>query len=135
MFKKSVSQAKGFFKKGNILMLAIGLLLGTVFSALVASLANDVIMPIIFKQLSLGDVDKTQSPSGAFWGKFFGALINFLIVSAVLFVFLVTYFVVINAIEHQRNKNKPAQEPAPAKPTTEELILEQLKLMNENLKK
>lgn len=66
-------------------------------------------------------------------GKFIGTVINFVIVTSLLFVLLFTYFLIKNAIKARKEKNAPVVEAAPAKPSVEELILEQLKAINDKL--
>ena len=82
--KKFIEEFKEFISKGNVLDLAIGVVIGGAFTAIVNSLVNDVIMPIVgiilggvdFSGLSLqiGDASLT-------YGNFIQAVINFLIVA------------------------------------------------------
>ncbi|WP_406613689.1 MscL family protein [Mycoplasma corogypsi] len=130
-FKKSVKEAGGFFKKGNILLLAVGLLLGTIFNEVVKSLANDIIMNPIAIALGFKDIAQLQA-SGFLYGKFLAALLTFIIVSVVLFVILVTYFYAKSYHTDYLNSKKAPETP---KPKTDELILEQLRLLNEKLEK
>ena len=113
-----LKEFKEFAMKGNMLDLAIGLILGAAFGAIVASLVNDVIMPPIglllgrvdFKELflalngqtyaTLADAKKAAAPVIAY-GSFLNTIINFLIVAFVAFL-----------IVKQANRMKK-QEPAP----------------------
>ncbi|ADN68928.1 MscL family protein [Mycoplasmopsis fermentans] len=133
MFKKSCKDAWIVVKRGNMFMLAIGLLLGTAFNAVVSSLANDVIMAAIAKAFNVDEV-KDLKAGPILIGKFLAALISFLIVATVIFILLVVVFLVKNAIETRKFKKNPpvAEEP---KPTTEELILAEIKKLNERLEK
>lgn len=129
LFKKSVQDAKGTLKKGNMIMLAVGLLLGTVFNAVVSSLANDVIMGAITHQMNLNTLEDLKS-HGVLYGKFLGRIIQFAAVTFSMFVLLIGFFMFVN---WKKRRMKP-EPPKPVEPTTEELILAELKLINSSLK-
>lgn len=113
--KKFIEEFKEFISKGNVLDLAIGVVIGGAFTAIVNSLVNDVIMPVVgiilggvdFSGLSLqiGDASLT-------YGNFIQAVINFLLVALVLFT-----------IVKAANKFKKQAEEAPAEPTEEVKLL------------
>ncbi|ADE19605.1 large conductance mechanosensitive channel protein MscL [Mycoplasma crocodyli] len=128
MIRKSFKQAKETLKKGNIFMLAVAFILGVVFNAVVSSLANDVIMSAIASKLNFADLAQMKY-NGILYGKFLATLINFIVVSLFLFLMLSFYFLIVNF--KNRKKVEPVKE-AP-KPTTEELILEELRKLNEKL--
>ncbi|VEU70867.1 MscL family protein [Mycoplasmopsis glycophila] len=132
--KSAMKDAKQVFKKGNILLLAIGLLIGTVFGALVKSLADDIIMAPISKLLGFDEL-KNMVYGGVRVGNFLAALLTFIIVSLMLFVLLVGYFVVANHVKAKKEAKNPTPAPAAPAPTTEELILAELQKLNENIKK
>ncbi len=86
---------KKFAFKGNVVDLAIGVIIGAAFGAIVKSLVEDIIMPLIGLVLP-GD----RGYEGWVWqvgdkaipyGKFLGAVVNFLIVALVLYVFIVKF--------------------------------------------
>ncbi|QJG66835.1 MscL family protein [Mycoplasma phocoenae] len=132
MFKKSWNDAKAVVIRGNMLMLAIGLILGAAFGAVVKSLANDIIMGAILNIIG-SDVTKGlegMAQENILYGKFLGALLYFLIVS--VFIFFALLFVFLLKNFKDRKKVVPVVEP---KPTTEELILEELKKLNKKSKK
>jgi large conductance mechanosensitive channel len=122
-----LKEFKEFAMKGNMLDLAIGLILGAAFGTIVASLVNDVIMPPIglllgkvdFKELfvalngqtyaTLADAKKAAAPVIAY-GSFLNTIINFVIVAFVAFL-----------IVKQANRMKKEEAPAPAAaPTTKD---------------
>ncbi len=122
-------KAKGFLKefkefamKGNVLDLAVGIIIGSAFTAIVTSFVNDIIMPLIavctggldFSQLFITldgtkyETLKAAEEAGAAvlaYGKFITAIINFLIVALVLFI------VLKKVLAPRKKKNEP--EPAP----------------------
>ncbi|MFV8472078.1 MscL family protein [Mycoplasma sp. 1458C] len=141
LHKKSWSESKAQMKRGNLLMLAIGFLLGGVFTALVSSFANDIIMAAITTAFGKTPdtwviAQKSDGTGGIYIGKFLAALIQFIIVSAVVFGILYFYFLIRNYRAYRKELKNPVveapAEPAPA-PTTEELILAELKKLNSNV--
>ncbi|NQZ65819.1 MAG: MscL family protein [Mycoplasmatales bacterium] len=149
MFNKSWKDAKKVVSRGNMFMLAIGLLLGSAFGLVVNSLANDIITGAIAKgagfdsiaYMSAGttkwEVVQVFDPvtklttkaqglplNGIMYGKFIAALIGFIIIATFIFIGLLVAYMIIN----YRRRNVPA--PAPAGPTVEEQILLELKQMN-----
>ncbi|AKF41353.1 large-conductance mechanosensitive channel [Mycoplasmopsis canis UFG4] len=132
--KSTFKDALNFFKKGNILLLAIAFLAGAVFNAVVASLANDIIMSAIAELIGGKSLNEWKV-GGMLVGKFLGTVINFVIVTALLFILLFTYFLIRNIRIAKKEKNAPAPVVEPAKPTVEELMLEQLQSINEKLQK
>ncbi|MGX9395380.1 MscL family protein [Mycoplasma sp. 1573] len=132
MFKKSYNDAKKVVLKGNMFMLAIGMVLGTVFGAVVTSLATDIIMGAInYSVLSKLPKDMSlENLYGMNIQKFIGALIAFIVVTFIIFFALLLVFL----IKNWRDSKKPAPTPVAPVPTTEELILAELKKMNANKK-
>jgi large conductance mechanosensitive channel len=107
--KKFFEEFKAFAMRGNVLDMAVGVVVGSAFTAIVNSLVGDVINPLIglffnndFSEVvvKIGDVDLKIS-----------AIINFLIVAFVLFL-------VLKAFNAVFNKKKEEAEEAPAEPTT-----------------
>lgn len=116
-----IREFKEFINRGNIVELAVAFVMGLAFSAVVTSLVDRVVNPLIgliFSTASLdtwltfGKIDQaTGLPAGSV-GAFIGALINFVIVAWVLFL-------VIKAYNRTRTKPEPAPEPGPS----EEVVL------------
>lgn len=129
-----LSEFKAFIARGNVLDLAVGVIIGAAFGKIVASLTDDLIMPLISlvtgggtdfsaKYIVLGGADKVQAgmslaaakAAGAnvfAWGSFITAIINFLILAFVIFL-----------IVRQANKMMPPP-PAAAGPTEVDLLAE-----------
>lgn len=112
-----IKEFKDFIAKGNVMDLAVGIIIGAAFTAIVTSLVDDLIQPLI--GLIVGGIDFSAVKFGVgdaqfLVGNFVTAFINFLIIAFV--VFLLVKFV---------NKLKgPAAPEAPAGPTSEELLAE-----------
>ncbi len=114
-----ISEFKEFALRGNVIDLAVGVIIGGAFGKIVSSLVEDVITPLLLNPMlkASGAENITKlSWNGVTYGNFISAIINFLCIAFVLFLLIKG----INKV------NKPkAQEPAaPAGPTQEELLAE-----------
>jgi len=128
-----LSDFRKFIMRGNVIDLAIGVVLGTAFTAIVNSLVNDIIMPIIaglmgdesFANLSFQVGEATVS-----YGLFIQAIVNFLIISLVIFL-VIRYMIKFSErlgadasglkgiVPDSDEEKEPEPEPAPA----EEVVL------------
>ena len=124
--KKFWEEFKAFALKGNMMDMAIGVIIGGAFSTLVTSLTDNLISPI------LGILGKVNGDGKLVfkYGAFITAVINFLIMAFVLFLIVKG----MNKLMDMGKKEEALAEPeAPAAPTQEELlasILEELKKQN-----
>lgn len=87
--KQLLKDFREFALKGNVIDLAVAVVIGVAFNAVVTSLVNDVIMPIIAAIVGKPDFDDltiTLGDTPVYYGRFITALINFLIIAATLFV-------------------------------------------------
>ena len=113
-----LKEFKNFIKKGNVMDMAVGIIIGAAFTAIVGSLVADLINPIIgifmggidFAGLSakVGDAELT-------YGNFIMALINFLIIAFVVFM-------LVRTVNKMKKAEEIAPAPAPAGPSQEELL-------------
>ena len=88
---KIIKEFKEFATRGNVMDLAIGIIIGGAFQAIVTSLVNDIVMPAISivtgntdysgMSVKVGEVEIT-------YGNFIGAIINFLIIAFVIFMMM-----------------------------------------------
>ena len=135
-----LKEFRDFAVKGNMLDMAVGIIIGAAFGTIVTALVNDVIMPVV--GLFTGGADfgdmhmvlQEGSPAGPYatleqaaeagavtlnWGVFINALISFLIVAFVLFLIIRNF-----------NRIKKAEEEAPAappEPAAEEVLLTEIR--------
>ena len=87
MFK----EFKEFISKGNVMDLAVGVIIGGAFKAIVDSLVNDMIMPIITMitgKVDLSGISVQIGSATLSYGKFISAIINFLIIAIVIFLMI-----------------------------------------------
>lgn len=112
--KKFLEEFKAFAMRGNVLDMAVGVVVGGAFNAIVTSLVGDIISPLIGILFSadFSQVVLTVNGSPIAIGSFINAVINFVIVAFSLFV-------VIKAANAASSLHKKTEEaPAPAAPTT-----------------
>ena len=113
---------KAFLLRGNVVDLAVGVIIASAFGAIVTSFVNDIITPILLNPaLKAAKIERIAELSwnGVAYGNFLSAVINFLVVGTVLFF-------VIKAMEKAQNltKKEEAAEEAPAGPTELEVLQE-----------
>ena len=143
--KKFLNEFKEFAMRGNVLDMAIGVVIGSAFSKITTSLVNDVFMPLI--GLLIGGVDLGQlnltlkaavmdgdtvvkEPVTLGLGTFLSTIIDFILVAFVIFL-------VVKAINKLHALGKKDEEPEPEKPetpTAEELLTEIRDLLKEQQK-
>ncbi len=128
-----ITEFKEFALKGNMMDMATGIIIGAAVSAVVGSLVNDILMPIIglftggmdfsnlFINLGEGDFSSLAAAKEAGaavfgYGAFIQAIINFLIIAFVIFL-------IIKAINNMKKK----QEKAPAAPPEDVVLLREIR--------
>lgn len=111
--KKFLEEFKAFAMRGNVLDMAVGLVVGSSFTAIVNSLVSDLLSPIIglFFQTDFTDVVLTIRDVDIKVGSFITAVINFVLVAFVLFV-------LIKLVNGLQKKPEPKAPEAPPAPTT-----------------
>lgn len=120
---------RDFALKSNVVDLAVAVVIGVAFNAIISALVNDVVMPVIaavFGKPNFDDLAFTLRESPVFYGRFVTAVVNFLIVAF-------TLFVIVRAFEAlQARTVRIVAEPTPATPTPEvELLTEIRDLLRE----
>ena len=126
---KLVDEFKAFVMRGNVVDMAVGVIIGGAFGKIVTSLVNDIFMPII--GMVLGNIDFTSleiklgepvegaEQAAIRYGMFIQEIVNFLIIAFCIFM-------VIKLIN--KAKKKKDEEPAPApEPTKEEVLLTEIR--------
>lgn len=143
--KKLINEFKAFIMRGNVLDMAIGVVIAGAFGKITTSLVNDLILPLVswicgsrdMTALNLivrpavydeaGEVVKEAITLG--FGSFIGTVIDFLLIALVVFA-IVKVANKAHDLAHKKEKEAEAAPEEPPKPTTEELlseILEELK--------
>ena len=119
--KTFINEFKEFAIKGNVVDLAVAVIIGGTFRAIITSLVDDIIMPIVAAIFSIPDFSElSMAVNGTpiMIGLFIQAIINFLIVA-------LTIFLVVKLIIRMKKKDEtPAASPVP---TTEEILLTEIR--------
>ena len=127
--KGFIAEFKEFIARGNVMDLAVGVIVGGAFSAITTSLINDIIMPLlgIFTgSISFAALSVTIGGAVITYGNFIQALLNFLVMAFIVFCMVKA----INKMHDKLSKPEPAAEPEPEKepePTKEELLLAEIR--------
>ena len=130
--------------RGNVLDMAVGVIVGGAFGKISSSLVNDIIMPmvgmllgkvnftdlkIVLQQATV--VDGTEVAEISInYGMFIQQIVDFLIISAAVFVMVKT-FNKLTSLRKKQEAVEEVKEEEPAKPTTEELLMEIVALLKE----
>lgn len=129
-----VSEFKEFAMRGNVVDLAVGVVIGAAFGKIVASLVNDIIMPLVgyavggvnFNELAFELKPATVDAAGAEvaavlvkYGAFIQTIVDFLIIAFAIFVAVK----VINSLKRKQE----AAPPAPAEPSEEVKLLTEIR--------
>lgn len=126
--KKFVSEFKEFISRGNVMDLAVGVIIGGAFKAIIDSLVKDILMPLIggiTGGINISDLTFTIRGIAVAYGLFVNAVINFLIIAFVIFV-------MIKLLAKLKRKKEVLDEVA-AETVAEEVLL--LREIRDTLKK
>ena len=127
--KGIVAEFKEFITRGNVMDMAVGIIMGGAFTAIVQSLVNDLLMPVIgalfggidFSTLKYvvraADEAAGIEEAAIKYGSFIQAIVNFLLIAIVIFL------LVRGLNKLRRKKEEPAPEPAPDPEPSEEVKL------------
>ncbi|HOB83328.1 MAG TPA: large-conductance mechanosensitive channel protein MscL [Bacteroidales bacterium] len=126
---KIVDEFKAFAMKGNMIDMAVGIIIGAAFGKIVSSIVNDILMPplglllggVNFTDLKLVMKAATETAPAVTWnyGSFIQALVDFLIIAFAIFM-------MIKGINSLKKKEKAAPAPPPA-PSKEETLLSEIR--------
>ena len=134
--RKILKEFKEFISKGNVLDLAVGVIIGGAFSKIVSSLVNDVLMPLLgviiggldFSNLSIKFKDATIN-----YGLFIQNIVDFILMAFCIFIFIK----IVNKLKDGFNKKEEIKEEIKEVPkSNEEKLLEEIRdLLKDNNKK
>ena len=140
--KKFMDEFKAFISRGNVVDMAVGVIVGSAFTAIVNSLVKDVVTPFI--GVLTGGVDFTQmkyvitpavgeTPEVAIlYGNFIQAIINFLIIAFVVFCMVKMINSMRAKMEEAKKKEEEAAPAQPPKPSEEVLLLTEIRDLLKN---
>ena len=120
-----MKEFKEFISRGNVMDMAVGIIIGGAFTAIVGSLVADIITPIIgmlMGGINFSELAVTVGSAQLTYGNFIQAVINFLLVAWVLFM-------IVKAMNKMKRKEeeKPAEPEAPAEPPEDIVLLREIR--------
>lgn len=119
------AEFKTFIARGNVMDLAVGVIIGGAFSNITNSLINDIVMPVLgifTSSVSFAELSVQVGPAVITYGNFIQAVLNFLVMAFVVFCLVKA----INSF-HRRKDEAPAPPPAPPEPSREEQLLTEIR--------
>lgn len=124
--KKFLSEFKAFALRGNVMDLAVGVIIGGAFTALVTSLINNLINPIIgcFSLDGFSGLSVTVGKATLTYGAFIMDVINFIIMAFVVFLLIKAVNKLATVGKKEEKEAEEAAEEEEPKPTTEDLLAE-----------
>ena len=131
------NEFKAFIMRGNVMDLAVGVIIGGAFSAIVKSLVDDVLMPIIgaifggldfsnylaplAEGVSAATLDAAKEQGAVLaYGSFITAVINFLIIGFIIFL-------IVRSVNKLMESTEEEEEEAPAEPPAQEVLLTEIR--------
>lgn len=120
--KKFMDEFKQFIARGNVMDMAVGVIIGGAFSNITTSLINDIVMPVLgifTSSVSFADLTLNIGPAVITYGNFIQAVLNFLIMAFVVFCLVKTL--------NRFHKKKEAAPPPPPGPSAEEKLLAEIR--------
>lgn len=126
-----IKEFKEFALKGNVVDMAVGVIIGSAFGSIVSSLVDDILMPVL--GIFTGGVDFSNlavqlgADNALTYGNFIQSIINFLIIAFAIFGMIK----VMNTATAKLSKKQEEEPAAPAGPTQEELLAEIRDLLKE----
>ena len=130
---KIVNEFKTFIAKGNVLDMAVGIIIGSAFTKIVNSLVADVITPVIslitgkvnFTELKyvIAEATEATAENAVTYGNFIQAVIDFFIIALVVF-FMVKF---VNKTKERFEKKVEEAPQEPPKPSNEEILLTEIR--------
>lgn len=123
-----IKEFKEFISRGNVMDMAVGVIMGNAFGKIVTSVVNDIIMPLI--GVLIGGINFTNlsiemGNSKIMYGNFIQNIIDFLIIAVCIFIFVK----LINKLNNLHIKKKEEEKPKPEKVVKKEevLLLEEIR--------
>lgn len=120
---KGLGDFKKFISRGNVVDMAVGVIIGAAFGKIVTSLVNDMLMPVV--GIFLGGVDFstlsfTIGEAQVKYGAFIQTIIDFIIIAF-------TIFIVVKLFERLKRKEETPAESAPPTPSQEVVLLSEIR--------
>ena len=145
--KKMIEEFKAFIMRGNVLDMAVGVIVAGAFGKITTSLVNDLFMPFISWIFGARDMtalnvvvrpevvneagEVTQAAITLGFGTFVATIIDFLLIALVVFMVVKAMNAAKEKLE-KKEEEAPAEEPAPPAPSAEEVLLTEIRDLLKN---
>ena len=145
--KKMIEEFKAFIMRGNVLDMAVGVIVAGAFGKITTSLVNDLFMPLISWIFGARDMtalnvivrpeivneagEVTQAAITLGFGTFVATIIDFLLIALVVFMVVKAMNAAKEKLE-KKEEEAPAEEPAPPAPSAEEVLLTEIRDLLKN---
>ena len=132
-----LEEFKKFISRGNVMDMAVGIIIGTAFTAIVSSLVKDILMPFI--SLIIGGINFTDlkiviaqatadtAEVAITYGTFIQKVIDFLIIAFVVFMMIRTLNLLQTRLKKQEEQQAAAEEKKPAPPAPDIVLLTEIR--------
>ena len=117
-----LKEFRDFVNRGNVVDLAVAVIIGGAFGAIITSLVNDIVMPligVIIGGLDFASLSIEVGDAMILYGSFIQAIVNFLIIAFVLFLIVRSF--------NKLQKEEEAAPPPPPEPSAEEKLLTEIR--------
>ena len=146
--KKMFAEFKAFIMRGNVLDMAVGVIVAGAFGKITTSLVNDLFMPFISWIFGARDMtalnlvvrpeivneagEVTQAAITLGFGTFVATIIDFILIALVVFMVVKFMNAAKAKLEKKEEEEAPAEEPAPPAPSAEEVLLTEIRDLLKN---
>lgn len=121
-----LKEFREFIMRGNVIDLAVAVVIGAAFNAIISSLVADVITPLILNPVMKASGAENLEGlgwNGVLYGKFIATVINFIVVAFVLFMVIK----MMNKLQNLKKKKQEVEEPAAEGPTKDQQLLMEIR--------
>ena len=119
-----IKEFKEFVMRGNVVDLAVGVIIGGAFNKIISSLIDNVITPLLLKPAldatNLKNLEDLKVFGSVKYGSFIAAVLNFIIIAFVLFL-------IIKGMNAAKKKQAAVPPPAPSEPSNQEKLLMEIR--------
>lgn len=121
-----LKEFREFIMRGNVIDLAVAVVIGAAFNAIISSLVADVITPLILNPVMKASGAENLEGlgwNGVLYGKFIATVINFIVVAFVLFMVIK----MMNKLQNLKKKKQEVEEPVAEDPTKDQELLMEIR--------
>ena len=127
-----IEEFKAFAFKGNIVDMAIGIIIGAAFGKIVNSFVNDIVMPLVTAVIAKCGGQNAGEGIAIPYGTFIGEVLNFLIVAFAVFLMMKKFLGFMQNMRKKKEAEAAAAPAAPPAPSAEEKLLTEIRDLLKN---